>query len=144
MAQVRQSRGMQVTRPRNRKLSCPFSFSDGDTSWNHLPPWTLPRVFMSIPSSLPARGSFRWPGFCTVQERRTDREPGLCGDASVSPPGSPEGLQDGGCMASASVWVWMLRFSFFSWGSFHGVDGTNCTVFSWRQEVKATTVRGLQ
>lgn len=95
---------------RFRRPLCLLSLSVGDTSWNH---FTLPRALMSSPSGPSARVLFRGPGFCTIQEGRTDRgivhsEPGLSGDVAVSPPGSPEGPRDGGCVGSACVCFWML------------------------------------
>lgn len=67
---------------------------------------------MSSPSSLSARVVFG--GQVSAPYRRAGLTEALCTqslvslETLVSPPGSPEALQDGGCKGSASVWFWML------------------------------------
>ena len=96
---------------RCRELLCPLSnLRVGDM----LEPFHSldPSEGTDVESVQPGRqGVVQGPGFSTVQEDRDDRgvvysELGLSGDIAVSPQGSPEGLQDGGCQSSASVYLW--------------------------------------
>lgn len=66
----------------------------------------------AIEAAQPVRqGVVRGPSFSPIQEGRNNRsivypELGLSGNISVAPQRSPEGLQDGGCKGSASVYLW--------------------------------------
>lgn len=67
---------------RSKKLLHLLSLSNGDTSWNHLTPWTLPRAFMSKLSSLPARGLYT--GQVPAPYRRARLTQALCTESLVS------------------------------------------------------------